>query len=178
MPHHIMVDLETLGQTPGCSILSIGAVTFDPHAQKLGDEFYCVVNRASCKESGLTEDASTLAWWARQNEAARKVIAEAETSEIDITAAMIRFASYIWKHDAKSVRVWGNGSDFDNAILAACYAATKQAFPWKFWNNRCFRTLKSLNPGVPMPRGGVYHNALDDAKTQASAAIKMLQNHK
>lgn len=177
MPH-IMIDLETLGQRPGCSILSIGAVAFDPHAAAIGEEFYCVVNRASCKTAGLFEEQSTLAWWERQNEAARRVITEAETCELDLAGALAQLSAFIWKFNSTTVRIWGNGADFDNAILAVCYATCGQQMPWKFWNNRCFRTLKSLNPNVEMPRSGTYHNALDDAKTQARAAIQMLQNHK
>ena len=179
MSKHIMVDLETLGQSPGCSILSIGAVVFDPYNRTLGGEFYRVVNRASCNAAGLSEDASTLAWWQRQNAKAREVIAEAETAPLGIAEAIEEFSAYVRGFGGGDVRIWGNGSDFDNAILAVCYERTGQKMPWRFWNNRCFRTLKSLSPkGKEAPRQGVYHNALDDAKTQAYAAIAYLQRYR
>jgi hypothetical protein len=176
---HIMVDLETLGQSPGCAILSIGAVTFDPHRQTLGEEFYCVVSRADCRANDLAEHQSTLDWWGKQSAEARKVLADAENeSALTLRDGLASFSTYVRSFGGSEVRIWGNGADFDNAILAVCFDRIKQPLPWKFWNNRCFRTLKSLNPAVPIPRGGTYHNALDDAKTQASAAIAMLQAHK
>lgn len=49
---------------------------------------------------------------------------------------------------------------------------------WEFWNNRCFRTLKGMAPHIKTERQGTYHNALDDAKTQALHAIKVLQHLK
>ncbi len=66
--------------------------------------------------------------------------------------------------------MWGNGADFDNAILAHCYSRLGRPAPWKFWNSRCYRTLKSFSP-VRGKRIGVHHHALDDAKTQAADAM-------
>lgn len=169
---HVMVDLETLGNRPGCAILSIGAVAFGPHG--LGAEHYSVVNRANQKEFGLHEDQSTLDWWAGQSEAAREVLLQSGESGLQLPKALNDFNLYLAQFGMSSVKLWGNGSDFDNAILISCYAATKQQAGWKFWNNRCYRTLKSLNPGVKLSRTGTYHNALDDAKTQALHAIPML----
>ena len=74
----------------------------------------------------------------------------------------------------QKVKLWGNGSDFDNVLMiTACEAAgVKPA--WKFYNHRCHRTLKNLCRSVTMPeRVGTYHNALDDAKTQALHAIAL-----
>jgi len=65
------------------------------------------------------------------------------------------------------------GSDFDNAILYAAYAASGLEQAWEYWNSRCFRTLKALVPHVKMEKGGVAHNALDDAKNQALHAVKL-----
>ena len=58
---HVSLDLETLGTRPGCAILSIGAIAFNPSTNTLGPMFYEVVNRASCREIGLHEDQGTLA---------------------------------------------------------------------------------------------------------------------
>lgn len=163
---NVMIDLETRGFKPGCAILSIGAVVFV--GSSLGQTFYRVINTKSCHDAGLTDDESTMTWWDGQSEAARKVIVEAENSETSLEAALNEFRMWLGRFGLKQVKVWGNGSDFDNAILACAYAAVKQEQPWPFWNNRCYRTVKSLYPQVKLQkRTGVYHNALDDAKTQA-----------
>jgi hypothetical protein len=54
-------------------------------------------------------------------------------------------------------------------ILANAYNACNMEAPWKFWGNRCFRTLKNLKPHFIMTRPSnlTHHNALDDAVYQA-----------
>jgi len=171
----IMVDLETRGNTPGCAILSIGAVAFHPTKNDLGDEYYAVINTKSCHELGLKDDPGTMSWWSKQSEEARKVIKESEEGGSHITNVLNDFGTWVGKFGSGKVRIWGNGSDFDNAILACAYGAAGRPLPWKFWNNRCYRTLKNLwDPrGIMLDRSGTYHNALDDAKTQARHLVKM-----
>lgn len=175
----VMVDLETLGNIPGSTILSIGAVFFDAESQKLGAEFYAVLDRASCAKAGLIEVPATLLWWAKQSTYARTVLKEAEgRSAYKLGIGLATFGSWLLKNAAPradKVRVWGNGADFDNAFLACAYAAVGREPPWAFYHSRCFRTLKNLLPEViPAIREGTYHNALDDAKHQARHALKLL----
>lgn len=165
---HIMVDLETLGRAPGCSVISIGAVAFT--AAGLGEEFYVSIDPASCEAFGLSTCPETLAWWSAQSEDARRVFTE---DKVSLPEALQAFRAFYLRHDG--ARLWGNGVDFDNAILQACYDRTGEEAPWKFWNNRCFRTLRGLRPHIPFSRIGVYHNALDDAKTQAVHAIAIFK---
>lgn len=168
----VMLDLETLGTRPGCAILSIGAVAFDVDADALGPEFYVVVNRKSCESKGLVVDPDTVAWWSRQSDEARKVLAEADTAPNGLGGALAMLTGYLGRFGKRDLRVWGNGSDFDQPILAACYAVVGYPLPWLFYNNRCHRTLRALaGLKADPPRHGVYHNALDDAKTQAMQAI-------
>lgn len=171
----VMVDLETLGTVPGCVVLSIGAVAFDTSTGQLGEEFYCVVNTESCKAAGLHVDQDTVAWWSKQAEQAREVISHADEGGLMLGDAMTKFTEYLEGFGIKQVRVWGNGSDFDNAILSCCYKSVGQVSPWLPWNNRCYRTLKNLIKGPGLKREGTYHNALDDATTQANHAIQLLR---
>lgn len=173
--HDVMIDLETLGTTPGCVILSIGAVAFDTITGELGPEFYTVVSTASCLERGLTTGESTKAWWAKQADEAKTVLKEAEESDVSLSEAMNKLTLYLEQFGIKKVCIWGNGADFDNAILSCCYDAVDQSVPWVPWNNRCYRTLKNLIKGPRLKREGTYHNALDDAKTQAKHAIGLLR---
>lgn len=165
---NVMLDLETRGQRPGCAILSIGAVAFGPLTQTLGAEFYTVVNTKSCHEAGLQDDESTMVWWRSQAPEAQKVLVDADTGGVALKDALQQFGDWVKQFGGfQRVKVWGNGSDFDNAIMACCYHAVDLPPPWQFWNNRCYRTLKSLVPNVKLKREGTYHNALDDAKSQA-----------
>lgn len=175
----VMIDLETLGRRPGCIILSIGAVMFDPEAQTLGSEFYTVVNQDSCRlNHDMHIDPETADWWRKQSNEAQKVLREAKLPDApSLILACGGFAG--WLNAARAsdqVRVWGNGSDFDNPILAEAFRRTQISLPWQFWNNRCYRTLKNLYPQVAAVRSGTHHNALDDAKTQAQHALEIFKS--
>ena len=170
----VMLDLETLGQAPGCAILSIGAIAFSPE-HGTGRHFYEVVNtRSCCDRYGLTKDPGTMKWWDGQDSEARKVLAEAEASKVGLADALLRFTAFCKHFNGNNLRIWGNGSDFDNAIIAHCYGVTGQPLPWRFWNSRCFRTLRHLAGDTK--RGKVArHNALQDAVDQANVAIELMK---
>lgn len=167
MSYPCMLDLETLGTAPNSVIIAIGAVKFDLDGVK--DQFYQVVDPASCVDIGLQIDASTVMWWMQQNTAARKAFTE---KGVHIEVALSQFASWVDENDL----VWGNGSDFDNVLLAEAYKKAKIEQPWKYFNNRCYRTMKNQFPQIKLERKGTHHNAVDDAISQAEHLIKIL-NH-
>lgn len=168
-PFHVMLDLETLGNNPFSVIASIGAVFFDPLSDHLGEEFHVKVNIESCTEAGLKMDASTITWWLAQSDAARISTFGGGTELLPNALGM--FSDFLRKSDdIKKLRIWGNGSDFDNVILGNAYKALGYQVPWSYGKNRCFRTVNNLvHPSsIIMPqREGTHHNALDDAKHQA-----------
>lgn len=181
---HCMLDLETLSTRPGGIILSIGAVFFDPMAQDPGPAFYQVIDVASSCVAGLRGDSHTIKWWEKQSPEAREAYDEAfsgagEPLQKTLEAFQTFLVSQSGRDDgADSVKVWGNGAAFDNAILAYAYQAAGLGVPWKFFNDRCFRTLKALGKefGVTEPkRTGVHHHALDDALHQANWACMVLR---
>lgn len=171
----VMVDLETAGNRPGCAIYSIGAVFFNPKTGELGRAHYRVINADKQQALGLHVDASTQAWWDKQSPEARQVLRESAASSFTLEYALAEFTEYL-RHagGTNKVRIWGNGADFDNAILAHAYVACSQAVPWEFWNNRCYRTLKNLKPQLKLEKRLVKHNALNDAVMQAEHACKLL----
>src|SRR5574337_1474769 len=111
-----MVDLETVDNKPTSAIASIGAVMFDEDG--LYDEFYIVVDHLSSIQLGLTQSADTMNWWSKQSEEARKIF-HPDTSKYDVKIALIEFGS--WFKNNGGLYLWGNGSDFDNAILSTAY---------------------------------------------------------
>jgi hypothetical protein len=164
-----MVDLETLGTVPGCVILSIGAVAFDPMTGQMDEGFYTVIHRPTCTEAFLTVDPATEAWWRNQGAEARVVLEQSQDKKcaVPLRAGLAMLNDYLNKHGGKrNARLWGNGADFDNAILSCAYDAVNMKPGWEFWNNRCYRTLKNLAPATKLLREGTYHNALDDARSQ------------
>lgn len=162
---HVMLDLETMGSGGNAAIIAIGAVAFD--ADGYWNEFYSQVSLKSSMDIGLDCDASTVMWWMQQSNEARSCF-DGNDNAPPITSVLAEFSEWITSlPDGASSQVWGNGASFDNAILSNAYRKIGVEAPWKFWNDRCYRTIKALNQSVKFVRVGTYHNALDDAKSQA-----------
>jgi hypothetical protein len=170
----IMVDLETLGTLPGSVIISIGAVGFNEMevVEGLHTEFYNAVQRLDCERLGLKTSASTLAWWEKQTDEARRVLTD--PSAVPLAAALTDFNEWL-SYFGDDVRIWGNGANFDNPLLACAYEAAGIRPRYKFWNERCYRTVKNQFPDIKLERSGTYHNALDDARCQAKHLVEICQ---
>lgn len=164
---HVMVDLETLGSTPGAAIVSIGAVAFDPHTGLTGRSFYRIVDPGSCQALGLTLDAGTVKWWLTQNEAARRAIAEAG----DPLPVVLQHFSFWWQ-EVDGRFFWSHGANFDEPVLGAAYRAAGHQTPWRYSASRCTRTIFDLADVAIDRSQGDHHNALDDAIAQAAAVVE------
>lgn len=166
----VMVDIETMGRRPYCPILSIGAVRFDTDPNRFlvadpeADLFYQPIRLASCLDVGLKVDADTLIWWTQQDDKARSVLND--PSAVDLPIALDAFTDWL---NSRPDRLWGNSARFDFGILEAAYVACGKEVPWQFWRERCYRTIKNepYAEKVQLVRQGTYHNALDDAMSQA-----------
>jgi DNA polymerase III epsilon subunit-like protein len=167
----IMIDLETLGQAPGCAIASIGAVKFDPHSDWIGDLFHIHISLESCQQHGLSMDASTVLWWLQQDEQARVTLLSGQSNATNLITALDAFEGYFGGGEA----IWCNGASFDFPILTAAYKAINHQAPWLYWHEHDLRTLKNLNKGQRIERHGTHHNALDDAIHQARLVQHILQ---
>lgn len=179
MNTHVMLDLETLGRGPGCRILSIGAVLMTAAiAEAESSEFYLELDPNN--QPGLSIDQDTWSWWQQQEPAVRDRLFNNE-GKVGLLEGLKAFGLWLSSTSTKNQRgdlelcVWGNGSDFDNAILKAAYEAAGLPLPWPYWGNRCYRTLKGLAPDLKLVRLGAHHNALDDARSQAAHAAALFQ---
>ncbi|MGO0145501.1 3'-5' exoribonuclease domain-containing protein, partial [Citrobacter freundii] len=170
---HLMVDMETMGNSPDAPIVSIGAVFFDPSTGNTGAEFYQVVSLESSMSFGMKPDASTIQWWLKQSSEARSAILVDEAMGLLETLELL--ADFIAENAANgshTVQLWGNGCSFDNVILRRAYALTDTPFTVPFWNDRDVRTMVELgksvgiNPRLDIPFEGEMHNALSDARHQ------------
>lgn len=186
---HIMMDLETMGTVPGCAVLSIGCVVMNLQTLELGDTFYSVVSLPDCLDKFLEEDPSTKEWWDGRDAAARQVLHDANDPAAPLLVEALEELNRWFASVGASVqkaRLYGNGADFDNPILRVAYsAANVLPFGAKkgFFGGRCYRTLKSLDElfgptfqAPKMDRQGTYHNALDDAKSQALHLLEFVRS--
>lgn len=175
--HDIMVDIETVGTRPGSVILSLGAVVINYEDHMLGEEFYTVINMEDQIQRGLTMDYGTMVWWSQQEPAAQEVLHRAQDlGAHNLVHALSDFYDFCYRaFGSKPGNVWGNGANFDNVLLAEAYRVSRVHTPWKFHQDRCFRTLKNLYPDVEAaPFDGVRHNALADARHQALHLLRIV----
>ena len=168
---HLMLDIETFGTTPGCVVLSIGAVEFDLNGIK--GEFHAHIDVDSSTTLGLKVDAHTVMWWLDQSKEAQNALLQADTFPIqDVLDAFSD--TFEWK----DLKIWANGASFDFPILEAVYKAAHRNVPWKYYNQMDFRTMKNLVPNnsyeLLRVRPGTAHNALDDARAQAATLINII----
>lgn len=166
----VSLDLETVGKNPGCGVLTIGACTLDRK-----HKFYQRIDPANCRLEGLIEEIDTMRWWSSQN---REIREEAFGGTRTLVAVLDDFHDWMRSlndGDWKNIEVWGNGSDFDNVILAAAYRKVDRPLPWGDYQNRCYRTLKTLLPHVKLVRATQKHHALLDAEYEAEHASMLLQ---
>ena len=154
----VMVDIETLSKRKTAALLSIGAVKFN--ATEIIDTFYVNIDPTTCKKYNFHFCPDTIKWWGEQNKEARDALRIDRKSVED---GLQLFSEWF---GPKSLPTWGNGASFDNVILENAYYELDMKLPWKFWDERCFRTFKSVFKVTPPDRIGAHHNALDDAITQ------------
>ena len=173
MSTQVMVDIETLGTGSSAVILSIGAVKFDTDKPDLQDSFYVAIEPKTCTDFGLKIDADTVMWWLHPDRAPAREQMQSEM-RLDLATALDGFAQWF---GPDSLPVWGNGCNFDNVILRSAYEACGLECPWKFWHDRCYRTVKTFFPPLDTVRHGVYHNALDDAIYQTDYLLALAAKH-
>ena len=160
-----MIDLETLDVLPTATILTIGAVKFDPFGDDVKSpecvKFYTRVDVDSCDRLGATVSPATIEWWANQDQAAQDEAFD-PNDRVDVVNALEQLYKFCW--GAK--RVWSHGAGFDVIILENYFRKIGKAIPWQFWEVRDTRTLFDIgiNPNRPPV---LKHHALEDAWNQA-----------
>lgn len=171
----VMLDLETMGTSVNAPIVAIGAVKFDLKTGAIDREgtFYQQMYLPDIVDTGAKICPYTTLWWLKQGrEAIEKTFMQEYTGE-GVYKVLYNFRDWL----PEKAYVWGNGSDFDNVILAETYKRIGEQVPWKYYNNRCYRTIKNLFPQVELQREGTHHNALDDALSQTKHLIEIWKKH-
>ena len=155
----LMVDLETMATGPNATVLTLGAVKFNPHGSGYGDKIYFRINIDD--QDGRDIDPATLDWWSKQDPA---IMEEAFSPDdrVPLIEAVDRFHKFAWGCDT----FWSHGATFDLVILENLYRQVGKPLPWNFWSLRDTRTVFDLGFDTDMPTAS-KHNALEDAIRQS-----------
>jgi len=184
----IMVDLETMDNVSTAAIVAIGAVQCDLTTGETGSTFYRVIDLDGQEELGMTFNPETIYWWLQQSQGARDALCvDGKILLADMCDSFTRWLAHI-DSSGEKLRLWGNGSAFDNAILRYAYRVCDRTLHnmdgagIRFWNDRDMRTIVGFYPRQMQEkrrrtalREGAYHNALDDAKHQVKYCSTILK---
>lgn len=160
----IMLDLETLSTRPDATILTFGAVKFDPYTNVIGDGIYHRIDVDEQIQLGRHVDDNTIEWWGKQADDVREE-ALGPMDRINLE----QFTSSLNRFIVGSECIWAQGPVFDIVILENLYRQLGKPAPWNFWQIRDSRTLLSTH-GDPRDKNKQgLHNALEDCVSQAQA---------
>lgn len=173
----VMLDIETLGKKPGCVVLSIGALAFEPLADSLPERantglvFYQNITIFDQLLLGLVVDPETIEWWQGQSEEAKRALT---TEKHPLAGAFFRLNTWFGNLPGKTKgKVWAKSPDFDCAVLEEAARRVGVNLPWDFRDKADVRTIGYVGDlceagAVPATKG-TKHNALDDCYNQAAA---------
>jgi hypothetical protein len=173
MRNTLMIDIETLSTDPKAVVTEIGAAGYDKSGSKM---LYSErIELKSQLERGRVIDPYTIEWWMGQSDEARSSFKE---HKVDTKRALEEFlVEVVTRCDLDDLVVLGNGANFDITIMESLLKDFKLNIPWKFWNIRCYRTIKNMYPEIKMDRSGVHHKAVDDANSQLDHLMKIQDKH-
>lgn len=163
---HWSADFETLGLRPDTKVLSLGLAKFNIRTGEILETKLWRFN--SVGQEKRTKTPSVIEWWDKQSEEARKEAFGGNTR----IQTMVSDIEELF--DDPKVMLWGNGANFDVAILDNIFSYEA---PWEFWNVRDMRTivwaagLLGFNKDS-IEREGTHHSAIDDAVHQAKVIHK------
>lgn len=170
MAIHGMVDLETLGVEPNSTVMTLGAVKFDPYsATEPYAELYMRLDIEEQTEVYNRDiDDLTIEWWSKQSQAIQdEAFGEHERVNMDT------FSDTLNRWCVGLDYVWCQGPTFDFTILQDLYKNIGKPVPWHYWQIRDSRTLFAMMPTDP--RKDIQeelHNALADSYYQAKCVQK------
>lgn len=156
-----MLDLETLAISHRATILTLGAVHFDPRSRGVKDKLYMRIDLDDQDALGREVDPNTIEWWAKQDP---EIMEEAFSPDYrtPLLEAVDQFHRFAWGCE----EFWSHGSVFDLMIMEDLYRQLSRTPPWSYWQIRDTRTVFNLDQDPEMPKGN-KHNALEDAIRQA-----------
>lgn len=175
----IMLDLETYGTGTNAAIKSIGACAFNPESNRVEQAISSFHRRIDLTKSRFPGeiDASTVEWWLRQSEDARRSLLV--EPGVELGCALLEFISWCERYGtSKELTLWSNGPTFDERLLREAFTRYGLTFPISFRNSGCLRTLRNVAQRLGLPKVELVntnlHDALSDARVQAMEVCETL----
>ena len=163
----LMLDTETLGNTPNSVLLQIGACYFNRYTGEIGETFLMNVDLKSSLRHGFEIVPETFYWWLGQSDDARKSILESPLCSVENALnffnTFAKKASSVWSH-----------KDFDFVIVMNHLRVLNYNPSFRFSVGKDIRTLTDLGnhdwAKYEKDREQA-HNALEDCKYQVKYCV-------
>lgn len=181
MNYGLMIDCESLGIANNAVILSVGMIGMDMDQLEVIEnfQFYERLDAGECQRRGMTIDASTVEWWMRQDQAAREEVfghrrGHPVSFPDEAASHIFNWINNVFGH--KELNIWSNGNR-DVVWLENLFKVCGVEVPWAYHQVRDFRTMiRTFGHLIEAPPDRpVAHHALEDAKWQAEALLRMLR---
>jgi hypothetical protein len=170
----LMIDIETMGNTPNAVMIQLAAVFFERRTGETGREFCKSLTIPSCEDFGFTKDESTVKWWQEQNQDVLTAILSEGEHALDVMDAFLDFLG----KDIKDVIVWSHAT-FDFPIVQNYLKSITSSY-MNYKGARDIRTLVDLS-GIELDKYDwtkKTHNALDDCKFQIKYCVDAINKIK
>jgi len=174
MAIHGMIDLETLDVIPSATVLTLGAVKFNPFDDsEPHSELYLKISIDDQDSIGRTVSDSTIKWWSEQDPAIMEEAFDQEGA-VTVEEALKQLNKWVVGVD----EIWGQGYGFDLTMLEDMYRSVGKPIPWQFWQISDARTItKRMDRDPRKDMQTDLHNALADAYFQAKAVQVIFKHH-
>lgn len=131
----VMIDLETVGRTPGCALIQIAAVPFNINTGKVSSNtFKLAINLQGQLDSGkmFTYCPNTYKWWMKENPFLFNKLSRSDNHYVRVGSDFQKWFRSL--EDYQNIRVWGNSNRFDLGILEGWYTRSIGPKFQPFWN--------------------------------------------
>jgi hypothetical protein len=169
---HVMLDLETLGQSPRALILEIAMVGFDPrqggviHTEDPFNVHVCINDQ---RVHGREFEKSTVLWWMQRPPAAIQHIVDGQLGATSLRIALWRLR--VWLRAREVTALWAKNMAFDIGILRDAYCSLGEDIPWHYRVPRDLRSYFEPRDPPKLSFDGTEHSAVADCVHQ----IRQLQ---
>jgi hypothetical protein len=100
MTKALMIDMETMAVSPNATVLSLGAVHFNPYGNGYGDKLYFRISIDDQDALGREVDPNTIEWWSQ-------VIEVPCITEGALTLELVRQYAPVTDFFAIGPEIWG-----------------------------------------------------------------------
>lgn len=171
-----MIDLEALGHSHDCIVVSAGIVKFNLMNGNILDKKYWELNLKEQKRIGRTIDVTTVQWWALQSENTRKALSNRGRTDV------FKFLHELREFIKEPGYYWAKGTNYDLAILENLNShfntseySQGRLFKYSKWCDARVmylldKEIVKLNRPSHSDEG---HNALADAEFQTKVVCKV-----